>query len=42
MAAGTELADLIWAAPDQFTADHTQAFRDAMCAHLAGDSEHAD
>jgi hypothetical protein len=41
MAAGSELADLIWEAPDEFTADHTQAFRDAMCAHLAGDSDRA-
>jgi len=29
MGAGTEIADLIWEAPDQFTAEHTQAFRDA-------------
>jgi len=41
MATGGELADLIWEAPDQFTADHTQAFRDAMCAHLAGDADRA-
>ena len=41
MAAGSELADLIWEAPDQFTADHARAFRDAMCAHLAGDAERA-
>jgi len=41
MAAGSELADLIWEAPDQFTVEHAQAFRDAMCAHLAGDSERA-
>ena len=33
MAAGSELADLIWEAPDELTADHAQAFRDAMCAH---------
>jgi len=42
MAAGSELADLIWEAPDQFTADHAQVFRDAMHAHLAGDAERAD
>ena len=42
MAVGSELADLIWEAPDQFTADHAQAFRDAMHAHLAGDAERAD
>ena len=41
MVAGSELADLIWEAPDQFTAEHAQAFRDAMCAHLAGDAERA-
>jgi hypothetical protein len=42
MAARSELADLIWEAPDQFTADHAQVFRDAMHAHLAGDAERAD
>ena len=41
MAAGSELADLIWEAPDQFTADHAQVFRDAMHAHLAGEAEDA-
>jgi hypothetical protein len=41
MAARSELADLIWEAPDQFTADHAQVFRDAMHAHLAGDAERA-
>jgi hypothetical protein len=41
MAAGSELADLIWEPPDEFTADHAQAFRDAMCAHLAGDAGRA-
>ena len=35
------LADLIWEAPDEFTAEHAQAFRDAMRAHLAGDSDRA-
>jgi len=42
MAAGSELADLIWEAPDELTADHAQAFRDAMRAHLAGDSTRAE
>ena len=42
MAAGSELADLIWEAPDQFTADHAQAFRDAIRAHHAADPERAD
>ena len=41
MAVGSELADLIWEAPDQVTADHAQVFRDAMRAHLAGDAERA-
>ena len=41
MAAGSELADLIWDAPDELTAEHAQAFRDAMCAHLAGDADGA-
>jgi hypothetical protein len=41
MAAGSEIADLIWEAPDQLTADHAQMFKDAMHAHLAGDAEHA-
>ena len=41
MAAGSELADLIWEPPDEFTADHAQAFKDAMCAHLAGDAGRA-
>jgi hypothetical protein len=42
MAAGSELADLIWEAPDEFTAEHAQLFRDAMCAHLAGNSQRAE
>ncbi len=41
MAAGSEIADLIWEAPDQLTADHAQAFKDAMHAHLAGDTGRA-
>jgi len=41
MAAGSEIADLIWEAPDQLTAEHAQAFKDAMHAHLAGDAERA-
>jgi hypothetical protein len=42
MTAGSEIADLIWEAPDQLTADHAQAFKNAMRAHLAGDAERAD
>ena len=41
MAAGSEIADLTWEAPDQLAADHAQAFRDAMCAHLADDADRA-
>jgi hypothetical protein len=41
MAAGSELADLIWDAPDELTTEHAQAFRDAMCARVAGDAERA-
>jgi hypothetical protein len=41
LADGSELADLVWEAPDEFTADHAQAFKDAMRAHLTGDAERA-
>jgi hypothetical protein len=41
VADGSELADLIWEPPDEFTTDHAQAFKEAMCAHLAGDAERA-
>ena len=41
MAAGSELADLVWEPPEELTADHAQAFKDAMRAHLAGDAERA-
>jgi hypothetical protein len=41
MAAGSELADLTRQAPDHLTADHAQAFRDAMRARLAGHAERA-
>ena len=39
MAAGSDITDLIWEAPDQLTAEHAQAFKDAMHAHLAGDAD---
>jgi hypothetical protein len=42
MAVGSEIADLIWEAPDQLTTDHAQAFKDAMRAHLADDAGRAD
>ena len=41
MGAGSEIADLVWEPPDQFIADHAQAFKDAMHAHIADDSERA-
>ena len=41
MAAGSEIANLVWEAPDQLTADHAQAFKDAMHAHLVGDTGRA-
>ena len=42
LAAGSEIADLIWEAPDELTADHAQVFQAAMRAHHAGDSERAE
>ena len=42
LAAGSEIADLIWEAPDELTAEHAQVFQAAMRAHHAGDSERAE
>ena len=42
LAAGSEIADLTWEAPDELTADHAQVFQAAMRAHHAGDAEHAE
>ena len=42
LAAGSEIADLIWEAPDELAADHAQVFRAAMRAHHGGDSERAE
>ena len=42
LAAGSELADLIWEAPDELTAEHGQVFQAAMDAHDAGDSERGE
>ena len=42
LAAGSEIADLIWEAPDELTADHAEVFQDAMRAHHGGDSERAE
>jgi len=41
LAAGSELADLTWEAPDDLAAGHAQAFQTAMRAYHAGDSERA-
>ena len=42
LAAGSEIADLTWEAPDELAAEHAQVFQDAMRAHHAGDSERAE
>ncbi len=42
LAAGNEIADLAWEAPDELAAEHAQVFQDAMRAHHGGDSERAD
>jgi hypothetical protein len=42
LAAGSEIADLAWEAPDELAAEHAQVFQDAMRAHHGGDSERAD
>jgi hypothetical protein len=41
LAAGSEIADLTWEAPDELTAEHAQVFQAAMRAHHGGDSERA-
>ncbi len=41
LAAGSEIADLTWEAPDELTAEHSQVFQAAMRAYHAGDSERA-
>ena len=42
LAAGSEIADLTWEAPDELTADHAEVFQAAMRAHHGGDSERAE
>jgi hypothetical protein len=42
LATGTEIADLIWEASDELTAEHSQVFQAAIRAHHATDSEDAD
>ena len=41
LAAGSEIADLTWEAPEELAAEHAWVFQDAMRAHHAGDSERA-
>ncbi len=41
LAAGSEIADLIWEAPDQLTAEHAQVFQAAMRAYHVGEPERA-
>ena len=42
VAAGSEIADLIWEAPDELTVEHGQVLQAAIRAHHADDSERAD
>jgi hypothetical protein len=39
LAAGSEIADLIWEAPDELSAEHAQVFLAAMRAYNTGESE---
>jgi hypothetical protein len=41
LAAGSEIADLVWEAPGQLIAEHAQVFQAAMRAYDVGDSERA-
>jgi hypothetical protein len=42
LAAGSEIADLTWEAPDELTAEHAQVFQAAMHAYHVGESERAN
>ena len=42
LAATGEIADLIWEAPDDITAEHGEAFRAAIHAYNAADTERAE
>jgi hypothetical protein len=42
LATGTEIADLIWEAPDDITAEHGEAFQAAIRAYHAADTERAE
>ena len=39
---GSEIADLIWEAPDELVAEHARVFQAAMRAYSAGDSQRAE
>ncbi|MBV9095395.1 MAG: hypothetical protein JO132_16215 [Streptosporangiaceae bacterium] len=42
LVSGSAIADLIWEAPDQLTAEHGQAFQAAIRAYKAGDADRAE
>ena len=42
LADGSEIADLIWEAPDELAGEHAQVFQAAMRAYSASDSERAE
>jgi hypothetical protein len=42
VAGGDEIADLVWEAPDEFTAEHGEVFQAAIRAYHAADAERAD
>ena len=42
LAGGSEIADLIWEAPDELAAEHAQVFHAAMRAYSTSDSERAE
>jgi hypothetical protein len=42
LTAVSEIADLVWEAPDDLTAEHAQVFQAAMRAHCVGESERAE
>lgn len=42
LADGSEIADLIWEAPDELVAEHAQVFHAAMRAYSTSDSQRAE
>src|SRR5438105_14551946 len=42
LAAGSAIADLIWEAPDELTAEHAEVFQATMRAHHAGNADLAE